>query len=141
MPIQKQDRFTQTDRKQQIYSDFLTDLNPHPVSGDIVRFVNENAVVRSIKNLIFTNTGERLYQPKIGSDIRKLLFEPINTVVAETLSSLIQSTIENYEPRARVIDVRVTPLPDENAYRVAMVFMVINKQDPVSFNVTLTRVR
>lgn len=141
MAISKQDRFTQTDRKQQIYSDFLTDLNPHPVSGDIVRFVNENAVIRSIKNLLQTNTGERLYQPKIGSDLTKLLFEPMNSATAETISTAVSSTIANYEPRARVIDIKVTPLYEDNAYNVSIVFMVINKQDPVSFNVTLTRVR
>lgn len=141
MAIQKQDIFTQTDRKQQIYSDFLTDLTPHPVSGDIVRFVNETAVIRSIKNLILTNTGERLYQPDIGSDIRKLLFEPMNSVTAEAIGSLITSTITAHEPRARLVDLQVRPDVDNNAYNVSVVFMVINKQDPVSFNVTLTRVR
>lgn len=137
----RSDKFTQTDRKQQIYSDFLTDLNPHPVSGDIVRFVNENAVVRSCKNLILTDRGERLYQPEIGSDIRHMLFEPISDMAASMIADYIKSTIETYEPRAKLIDVSVVPNYDMNAYTVDCVIMVINRQDPISFNVTLTRVR
>lgn len=137
----RSDKFTQTDRKQQIYSDFLTDLNPHPVSGDIVRFVNENAVVRSCKNLILTDRGERLYQPDVGSDIRRMLFEPLSSMAAEMIAEYIRTTIETYEPRAKILDVSVIPNYDNNSYSVDCVIMVINKQDPVSFNVTLTRVR
>lgn len=141
MPISKKDRFTQSDRKEQIYSDFLVDLNPHPASGDIVRFVNETAVIRSVKNLILTNPGERLYQPKIGSDINKLLFEPMDANIAQTIASVVSTTIENYEPRAKVISVDVVPKYDENYYSVSVVFMVVNKQEPVTVNVSLTRVR
>ena len=71
------DRITELSAKDEIYSDFLVNLNPHPVSGMLLRFVNEKAVTRSIRNLILTNRGERLYQPKIGSDIRSILFEPM----------------------------------------------------------------
>lgn len=142
MPISKTDRFTQTDRKEQIYSDFLVDMNPHPASGDIVRFVNETAVLRSIKSLVLTNTGERLYQPTIGSNaVQRLLFEPMDDSIAQALAGSIRSTIDNHEPRARVISVDVVPVFDDNYYSVTIVFMVINKQEPVSLNITLTRVR
>lgn len=135
------DKFTQTDRKSQIYSDFLTNMNRHPVSGDIVRYVNENAVTRSIKNLILTNRGERLYQPRIGSDIRSLLFEPMGSASADLISTYVQETIESYEPRAKVLKCEVVPQYDNNSYLVILAFMVINKQDPVTVQVTLDRVR
>ena len=135
------DKFTQTDKKNQIYSDFLTNLNKHPVSGDIVRYVNENAVVRSIKNLILTNRGERLYQPNIGSDIRSMLFEPMGSASADLISTYIQDTIQNFEPRAKVLKCDVIPQYDNNAYSVILTFFVINKQDPVTVQVTLDRVR
>jgi phage baseplate assembly protein W len=135
------DRFQNSDRKNQIYSDFLNDLNPHPVTGDIVRYVNENAVSRSIRNLISTNKGERLYQPNLGSDIFKMLFEPMTGVVAQLISTSIQSLISDYEPRAKVISIDVAPDYEGNAYLVTLQYMIINRPTPVTLNVSLTRVR
>ena len=135
------DRFTQSDRKNQIYSDFLNDLTPHPVTGDIVRFVNENSVNRAIKNLINTNKGERLFQPEVGSDIYKMLFEPMSQGVADLLSTSIQSTISNYEPRAKVINVIVAPDYDNNSYSITVNYIIINTSNPIALNVTLARVR
>lgn len=139
--VTRADKLTANDRKSQIYSDFLADLNTHPVSGDIVRFVNENAVIRSIKNLMQTNKGERLYQPKLGGDISKLLFEPMGDSMTSTISQVVRQTIEKHEPRARVLDVIVVADYDNNAYNVTVKFLLINNQNPISFNVTLSRVR
>lgn len=139
--MSKADRFTTQDRKNQIYSDFLTDLNVHPESGDITRYVNETAVIRSIKNLILTNRGERLYQPTIGSDVSRLLFEPMGPSTANILSTTIQETITTHEPRAKVLQVEVVPNYDRNLYTVNIAILVINKQTPTTFNVLLTRVR
>lgn len=135
------DRFAAMNRDSQSYSDFLTDLNPHPVSGDIVKYVNENAVVRSIRNLLMTNRFERLYQPTIGTDIRKMLFEPIGDVTAQMISVFVEKTITNFEPRAKVIKVEVIGDEEKHRYIVNLVIMVINKQDPISFNITLDRIR
>lgn len=135
------DRFTQVEAKNQQYSDFLNDLVPHPVNGDVVRFVNEQAVSRSLRNLVSTNRGERLFQPDIGGDIYKMLFEPMSDGVAELLSSAINRTISDYEPRAKVLNVVVIPNYDVNAYTVIIEYMLINRPTPVILNVTLTRVR
>ena len=135
------DRFQSVDRKNQIYSDFLNDLNPHPVTGDVVRYVNENSVSRSIRNLISTNKGERLYQPTLGSDVFKMLFEPMSAVVAQIISTSIQSLIADYEPRAKVISVDVAPDYEGNAYLVTVQYMIINRPTPISLNISLTRVR
>lgn len=141
MAITRADRITDTTVKDQIYSDFLADLVPHPVSKDVLRFVNEQAVIRSIKNLVLTNKGERLYQPDVGGDINRMLFEPMMESTAEIISKYIQETIENHEPRAKVLDIKVTPDYNNNLYTVTMVFMIINKEDPVTINITLDRVR
>jgi phage baseplate assembly protein W len=135
------DRFQASDRKNQVFSDFLNDLSPHPITGDIVRYVNENAVNRSIRNLIFTNKGERLYQPSLGSDLYKILFEPMSTAVSEMLSQAIQTLIDDHEPRAKVLAVDVAPDLEGNAYMVTIQYMIINRQNPITLNVTLTRVR
>lgn len=138
--MSRADRFT-VKNDEEIYSDFLTNMNPHPVSGTLLRTVNENAVSRSIRNLINTDRGERLYQPLIGSDIRKILFENISDATAELLSSFINDTIEKHEPRAKVLRVQVIPNEDLNKYSVSIVYMLVNKSDPVSVDIILTRVR
>lgn len=137
----KSDRFTSQDRKSQVYSDFLTNLNSHPESKDITRFVNEHAVIRSIKNLMLTNRGERLFQPGLGSDINRLLFEPMGTSTANILSNIIQDAIAQHEPRAKVLQVEVIPNYDKNLYTVNIAILVVNKQQPTTFNILLTRVR
>lgn len=125
----------------QIYSDFLNDLNPHPIVKDIVKYTNENAVSKSIRNLMLTDRGERLYQPNIGSDINRMLFEPMSDGISELLSTYINNTINTYEPRAKVLDVKTVPDFDRNLYSVYITFMVINKQEPITVNISLRRVR
>lgn len=139
--MSRADRFTELDRKNELYSDFLTNLNTHPVSRETLRYVNETAVTRSIRNLLNTQQGERLYQPDIGSNVRKLLFEPIDDITADILNSTIRDTLANYEPRAKVLNVEVIPDEGRNRYVVTVVYMLINKQDPISVNITLQRVR
>jgi phage baseplate assembly protein W len=125
----------------QIYSDFLMDLNPHPIVKDIVKYTNENAVSKSIRNLMLTDRGERLYQPDIGSDINRMLFEPMSDGISELLSTYITNTINVYEPRAKVLNTEVVPDFDNNLYSVYITFMVINKQEPITVNISLRRVR
>lgn len=135
------DRFSASSTKNQTYSDFANDLIPHPVVKDVLRYVNENAVNNSIRNLVFTNKGERLYQPDVGCDITRMLFEPMSDSVAELMSSTIQKTISDYESRAKVIAVDVIPYYDRNLYQVVIQYMIINRQNPITLNVSLTRVR
>lgn len=135
------DRFEANDRKNQIYSDFLNDLNPHPVIKDIVRYTNEASVSRSIRNLISTNKGERLYQPDVGCDINKLLFEQMDGAIADLISIAVSETVRIHEPRAKIVKVDVIPSYDENAYVINIFYMIINRKDPVSLTVTLSRVR
>lgn len=135
------DKFEQASTKYQIYSDFLNDLTPHPVVKDVVRYTNEAAINRSIRNLIQTNKGERLYQPTLGSDINKLLFEPMNTATADMISLFVRDTIKYHEPRALVLDVQVITREEYNAYQVNIFYRTINRQDPIQLTVNLSRVR
>jgi phage baseplate assembly protein W len=135
------DRFDKASTKFQIYSDFLNDLTPHPVIKDVVRYTNEDSVNRAIRNLLLTNKGERPYQPNLGTDIRKLLFEPMGTSTASLLSKFIEETIRQYEPRAKVLNIQVTAFEEQNAYVVNLQYLIINRQEPVNLSVTLNRAR
>jgi phage baseplate assembly protein W len=139
--VTRADKNTPLLNQDQIYSDFLTDLNPHPVSKDIVKFINERAVARSVRNLLSTNRGERLYQPDIGSDITSLLFEQMTDGMSTTISNLIYATLERYEPRAKILRLSVVPIYDRNLYDVTITFMIINSQEPFTLNIALDRVR
>lgn len=142
MAISRLDKFTQSSAKPtQRYSDFLINLNPHPVVKDIVKYVDEMAVSKAIRNLILTDRGERLYQPDIGSDIRSMLFEPMGSSTGELISTFIQNTIRDHEPRAIVLQVNAVPNYDKNQYSVTIVYMVINKTEPITLNIALERIR
>lgn len=135
----RSDRFTST-KQDTIYADFLTDFTPHPITHDLVRATNEQAVIRSIRNLVSTNKGDRLYSDT-GSSIRSLLFENVNGADAESLSIRIQETIIQHEPRAKILSVIVRPDYDNHLYTATITFMLINKEDPITTVVNLYRVR
>lgn len=130
-----------TIQTQIIHSDIDTNLTLNPISGDIGRLANENAIRRSIKNLILTDFYERPFKPDIGSNIRNLLFELITPVTIELLQKAISDVITNYEPRANLLDVVCTPYDDNNAIDVTIVFSVINREEPITMQLSLDRIR
>ena len=123
------------------YSDLDLNFTIHPVKKDINRYTNETAVVNSIKNLILTNHYERPFQPDIGSNVRRLLFENMDTVTATTLEKEIEQTIRNYEPRANISRLNVSPDYDNNGFNVYMEFYVVNRTTPITINFFLERIR
>lgn len=141
MAVDRGDLYTSVKKKSEIYSDFFADLTPHPDTGEIVRAVNENAVSRSIRNIILTNRYERLMNPTLGSGIQALLFEPMTPATVDALRSAIMIAINNHEPRARVERVVIEENEQFQYYRVTVVFFIINNENPFTTNVTLQRVR
>jgi phage baseplate assembly protein W len=135
------DNFTQTQKIPDLFSDFMTDLTPHPITGDVTRVKNEVSVKQSIKNLILTNYGERLFQPTIGSNVNRSLFEPNDNVLAEDLRYHIAKTIEDFEPRAQVQIIDVQPFPDDNRIKINIVYSLINSTQLQSVDLILRRVR
>lgn len=129
--------------RKQIYSDFLLNFDLHPNTGDLAKVVNEDSVKSSIKNIILTRKGERFYNSDFGSDIYSLLFENISPQMEEHMTTLIRNAIETNEPRARIVNIVVTPViaGDESAYGITVHFTTINNQDPISVEVLLTRIR
>jgi phage baseplate assembly protein W len=123
------------------FRDLDLNFNIHPVKKDINTFNNEYAVINSIKNLVLTNHYERPFQPELGSNIRRLLFENIDSVVASVIENEITEVINNFEPRAQVSKVTAVPSPDENRYNVELEFFVINSANPVTISFFLERIR
>lgn len=139
--IQKKDLFTPTAVQTELFSDFLNDLVIHPVKKDVVKVVNEDAVKRSIRNILLTNTNERLYNPTFGSQLISLLFEPFSETTKASVQKIVRSAIENHEPRAKVEAVRVEGDLDTNTLLVTINFSIINKEEPVTLELLLNRIR
>lgn len=123
------------------FSDLDLNFTMHPVKKDINRHTNEAAVVNSIKNLILTNHYERPFQPDIGSNVRRILFENMDTITATTLRNEIAQTVKNYEPRVSISKLEVTADYENNGFTVNMEFYVINKTNPITINFFLERIR
>lgn len=128
-------------RQNERYSDFYTNFDPHPVRGDLLRLTNEEAVKRSIKNLMFTAPYERRFQPDVGAGLPQYLFENIDSTTEFIIREKIIETIRFYEPRANVVEVYVNAMPDDNAYTATIVFTVLSNITPVTLDLILTRVR
>lgn len=123
------------------FRDLDLNFQIHPIRKDINVHKNEYAIINSVKNLILTNHYERPFQPELGSNLRKLLFENIDTVVAAQIEREIEETIRNFEPRVQVSKTIAIPTPDENRYKVELEFFVINNPNPITINFFLERVR
>jgi phage baseplate assembly protein W len=111
------------------------------VNADLLKLSDEQSVKESIKNLIMTNRGERLFQPDVGCDIRNLLFEnftPDRLIIAK---ELIRTTLKNYESRAGVIGIDVISGIDNNDISITITFNIINREEPIVLTLTLDRVR
>lgn len=135
------ERHNDSDRNAQIFKDINLSLAKHPITGDIATLTNVEAVKRSVRNLINTNFYERPFHPEIGSNVRSVLFEPVSPIVAAILERHVKDVIQNFEPRAELVDVQVKDNSDRNEYKVQIKFYVINSSDIVDMNIFLERLR
>ena len=123
------------------YSDLDLNFTIHPVKKDINRNIGEMAVINSVKNLILTNHYERPFQPDIGSNVRRLLFENLDNITATSIESEIRQTILNYEPRVNISKLNVVADYDNNGFNVLMQFFIANRTTPITINFFLERIR
>lgn len=135
------DKFTAANKIPVYYSDFLDNFDLNPVTQQLAVVTNEQAVVASIKNLVLTNFGERVYHPEIGSKVQSLLFEPGGQITTDLLETTITETISQQEPRATIISLSVTDGSDQNAYWLSLSFSMVNVSKPISVSFPITRVR
>jgi phage baseplate assembly protein W len=128
-------------RNTRTFSDLDFNFTRHPVTNDIVRKFDEEAIKQSVKNLVLTQNYERPFHSEIGSQIRGLLFEPSNIMMAMMLKRAISDTIINFEPRVNLIDVIVNVNPDENSVDATIEFSILNTIRPITVTMTLKRTR
>ena len=128
-------------RNTRIFSDIDLNFTAHPVTKDIARRFDENAIKASLKNLVLTANYERPFHSEIGSPIRALLFELPSPLVTATLRKALIEMLSGLEPRVEIIDIIVNFRPDSNDLIVSIEFKIINTERPLTLDVVLERTR
>lgn len=130
-----------TEKTTRKFSDLDLDFVPHPLSGDIIPLKDSDSVKRAIRNLMFTGTYERLFQPNLGANLKKLLFEPISPMTQLSIQLLITDILRLHEPRVSIIDLQVNVDADETGYNVYMMFFIDNTSEAITVDMFLERLR
>lgn len=123
------------------FSDIDLRFNAHPVTGDIVPLYDVDAIKASVRNLILTQFFERKFHSEIGSQVNGLLFENHSPLLEVLLKRAITNTIDNFEPRVRLIDVYVNAAPDNNSVYIQIEFRIINTERPITLDLVIERSR
>tara|TARA_R110001592_G_scaffold61640_5_gene188020 strand:+ start:2358 stop:2786 length:429 start_codon:yes stop_codon:yes gene_type:complete len=128
-------------RANRIYKDLDLDFGRNVVTNDVNSLKDVEAVKRSVRNLINLNHFDKPFHPEIGSNIRALLFENMTPLTSLNLQRQIGNVLANYEPRARISQILVRDLIDQNRYHVRISFYVVGTPDPVTVETFLERLR
>lgn len=128
-------------RNTRIFSDLDLNFSAHPVTGDISRKFDENAIKQSLKNLMQLRHYEKPFHSEIGSPLRELLFEPITPLTELMARRAIIDLISNFEPRVDLIDVEVIASDENNTFYVSVTFKIVNTERPLTLDFVLERTR
>ena len=124
------------------FKDISLSFKPHPVTKDLTILKNENAIKKSVRNIVQTIPTERFFNSLLGSDVRRTLFEFVDFGTASVIQDQIQIAIENFEERVENLIVEVDPIPDDNTFNVTVIFDIIGQEFPTqeySFLLEATR--
>ena len=123
------------------YKDLDLNFTRNPVTNDITKIEDVDAVKRSVKNLVQTNLYERPFHPELGCGIRELIFENYTPIIGIFLKRKIAEVINRYEPRVSLQDISLDDDPDRNRLKLSIYFYVQNVSDPVVVETFLQRLR
>ena len=124
------------------FKDISLSFDRHPVTNDINILKNENAIKRSVRNLVQTIPTERFFNSLLGSQVRRSLFDFVDFGTASVIQSEIETTLENFEDRVENVVVEVEPNPDVNEFEVIVIFDIVGQEFPTqeySFMLEATR--
>ena len=112
------------------FKDVSMTFQANPLNFDLIGLKNENAIARSVRNIVFTLPGEKFFDQNFGSRISATLFENIDDIAANIIVDEITNSIERYEPRVDLINVEAFPNFDNNAFDVLIVYDIIGADVP-----------
>jgi len=112
-------------RVSQSFKDISMSFETNPLNDDLIALKNTSAIARSLRNIVFTQPGEKFFQPEFGSRVSESLFEIVDELSALSIRDEIRSSIINYEPRVKLLDVIVIPNPGENEMNVTIKYEIV----------------
>ncbi len=118
------------ERVSQGFKDISMTFQANPLNQDLIVLKNENAIARSVRNIVFTVPGEKFFQENFGSRISESLFENIDEISALEIKDEITESINRFEPRVRLINVETIPDYAGNAFNVIIVYEIIGIDTP-----------
>ena len=107
------------------FKDISMSFKVSPLTLDLIANKNETAIARSIRNLILTAPGERPFNPELGSQVSRLLFNPMDDITTDSLREQISNTINNFEPRVNLRQVIVQPNFDNGEYDISIRYDIV----------------
>jgi len=117
-------------RVSQSFKDISMSFGANPLTDDLIALKNENAISRSVRNIIMTLPGEKPFNPDFGSSVSSLLFDNMDEITSGLIVDEIRTSIDNYEPRVELLSVEVNPDFEGNSYDVAIVYIIIGADIP-----------
>lgn len=115
-------------RQSRAFKDISLSFKKHPVTNDIISLTNENAIKRSVRNLVETINEERFFNPLIGSRVKESLFEQADNGLLTTIKTQIETTINNFEPRVALTNVSCVHPPNTNNLEVSVSYDIIGQE-------------
>jgi len=112
------------------FKDVSMTFQRNPLNGDILGLKNENAIARSIRNIVFTIPGEKFFNQSFGSDINQSLFMNIDEISAVIIKDQISSSISKFEPRVNLVEVVINPNFDNNSFDATIIYEIIGADIP-----------
>ena len=112
------------------FKDISLSFKKHPVTDDLLVLKNEDAIKRSVQNLVRINLGEIFFNRLLGTRVSGSLFELANADYVDPIQSEIESVIKNFEPRVRLTDVNVNSIPDQNSVDVNIFYDIVGLNAP-----------
>ena len=118
------------ERVSQGFKDISMPFQANPLNNDLIGLKNENAIARSVRNIVFTLPGEKFFDEDFGSNISQSLFENIDEISAAEIVDEIEQSLINYEPRINLLNVRAFPNFDNNQFDVRIIYEIIGASVP-----------
>ncbi len=112
------------------FKDISMTFQANPLNLDLIGLKNENAIARSVRNIVFTLPGEKFFNENFGSRISASLFENIDDISADIVVDEITQSINEWEPRVNLLDVNAFPDFDNNSFDVVITYDIIGADLP-----------
>ena len=118
------------ERVSQGFKDISMTFQSNPLNDDLIALKNENAIARSIRNIVFTLPGEKFFNASFGSRITEALFDNIDEITATIIVDEIRESIETYEDRVQLVDVIADPNFENNSFDLTITYEIIGRNVP-----------